>query len=229
MVPTAWRILIAEDDVDLNNGITFYFNSQGYKCLQAFDGAQALELFENNIVNLAILDVMMPVKDGYEVLRSMRSHSNVPIIMLTALSEERDKLEAFSGGCDDYLSKPFSLKELEARVSALITRTYRPDHKVISDLTFGALSVNTDRREISLNGVPLVLKRKEYELLYFLLCNPGRAFSREALIEKVWSESDINDYRTVDSHVKRLRKLLGDYGDCIQTVWGLGYKLVMKE
>ncbi len=229
MVPTAWRILIAEDDVDLNNGITFYFNSQGYKCLQAFDGAQALELFENNIVNLAILDVMMPVKDGYEVLRSMRSHSNVPIIMLTALSEERDKLEAFSGGCDDYLSKPFSLKELEARVSALITRTYRPDHKVISDLTFGALSVNTDRREISLNGVPLVLKRKEYELLYFLLCNPGRAFSSEALIEKVWSESDINDYRTVDSHVKRLRKLLGDYGDCIQTVWGLGYKLVMKE
>lgn len=225
MVQTAWRILIAEDDVDLNNGITFYFNSQGYKCLQAFDGAQALELFENNIVNLAILDVMMPVKDGYEVLRSLRSHSNVPIIMLTALSEERDKLEAFSGGCDDYLSKPFSLKELEARVQALITRTYKPDSKVISDLTFGALSVNTDRREISLNGVPLVLKRKEYELLYFLLCNPGRAFSREALIEKVWSESDINDYRTVDSHVKRLRKLLGDYGDCIQTVWGLGYKL----
>ena len=229
MVQTAWRILIAEDDVDLNNGITFYFNSQGYKCLQAFDGAQALELFENNIVNLAILDVMMPVKDGYEVLRSLRSHSNVPIIMLTALSEERDKLEAFSGGCDDYLSKPFSLKEREARVQALITRTYKPDSKVISDLTFGALSVNTDRREISLNGVPLVLKRKEYELLYFLLCNPGRAFSREALIEKVWSESDINDYRTVDSHVKRLRKLLGDYGDCIQTVWGLGYKLVMKE
>ena len=229
MVQTAWRILIAEDDVDLNNGITFYFNSQGYKCLQAFDGAQALELFENNIVNLAILDVMMPVKDGYEVLRSLRSHSNVPIIMLTALSEERDKLEAFSGGCDDYLSKPFSLKELEARVQALITRTYKPDSKVISDLTFGALSVNTDRREISLNGVPLVLKRKEYELLYFLLCNPGRAFSREALIEKVWSESDINDFRTVDSHVKRLRKLLGDYGDCIQTVWGLGYKLVMKE
>ena len=229
MVQTAWRILIAEDDVDLNNGITFYFNSQGYKCLQAFDGAQALELFENNIVNLAILDVMMPVKDGYEVLRSLRSHSNVPIIMLTALSEERDKLEAFSGGCDDYLSKPFSLKELEARVQALITRTYKPDSKVISDLTFGALSVNTDRREISLNGVPLVLKRKEYELLYFLLCNPGRAFSREALIEKVWSESDINDYRTVDSHVKRLRKLMGDYGDCIQTVWGLGYKLVMKE
>lgn len=229
MVQTAWRILIAEDDVDLNNGITFYFNSQGYKCLQAFDGAQALELFENNIVNLAILDVMMPVKDGYEVLRSLRSHSNVPIIMLTALSEERDKLEAFSGGCDDYLSKPFSLKELEARVQALITRTYKPDSKVISDLTFGALSVNTDRREISLNGVPLVLKRKEYELLYFLLCNPGRAFSREALIEKVWSESDINDYRTVDSHVKRLRKLLGDYGDCIQTVWRLGYKLVMKE
>ena len=229
MVQTAWRILIAEDDVDLNNGITFYFSSQGYKCLQAFDGAQALELFENNIVNLAILDVMMPVKDGYEVLRSLRSHSNVPIIMLTALSEERDKLEAFSGGCDDYLSKPFSLKELEARVQALITRTYKPDSKVISDLTFGALSVNTDRREISLNGVPLVLKRKEYELLYFLLCNPGRAFSREALIEKVWSESDINDYRTVDSHVKRLRKLLGDYGDCIQTVWGLGYKLVMKE
>ena len=229
MVQTAWRILIAEDDVDLNNGITFYFNSQGYKCLQAFDGAQALELFENNIVNLAILDVMMPVKDGYEVLRSLRSHSNVPIIMLTALSEERDKLEAFSGGCDDYLSKPFSLKELEARVQALITRTYKPDSKVISDLTFGALSVNTDRREISLNGVPLVLKRKEYELLYFLLCNPGRAFSREALIEKVWSESDINDYRTVDSHVKRLRKLLGDYGDCIQTLWGLGYKLVMKE
>ena len=229
MVQTAWRILIAEDDVDLNNGITFYFNSQGYKCLQAFDGAQALELFENNIVNLAILDVMMPVKDGYEVLRSLRSHSNVPIIMLTALSEERDKLEAFSGGCDDYLSKPFSLKELEARVQALITRTYKPDSKVISDLTFGALSVNTDRREISLNGVPLVLKRKEYELLYFLLCNPGSAFSREALIEKVWSESDINDYRTVDSHVKRLRKLLGDYGDCIQTVWGLGYKLVMKE
>ncbi len=229
MVQTAWRILIAEDDVDLNNGITFYFSSQGYKCLQAFDGAQALELFENNIVNLAILDVMMPIKDGYEVLRSLRSHSKVPIIMLTALSEERDKLEAFSGGCDDYLSKPFSLKELEARVQALITRTYQPDSKVISDLTFGALSVNTDRREISLNGVPLVLKRKEYELLYFLLCNPGRAFSREALIEKVWSESDINDYRTVDSHVKRLRKLLGDYGDCIQTVWGLGYKLVMKE
>ena len=229
MVQTAWRILIAEDDVDLNNGITFYFSSQGYKGLQAFDGAQALELFENNIVNLAILDVMMPIKDGYEVLRSLRSHSKVPIIMLTALSEERDKLEAFSGGCDDYLSKPFSLKELEARVQALITRTYQPDSKVISDLTFGALSVNTDRREISLNGVPLVLKRKEYELLYFLLCNPGRAFSREALIEKVWSESDINDYRTVDSHVKRLRKLLGDYGDCIQTVWGLGYKLVMKE
>ncbi|MBQ3076860.1 MAG: response regulator transcription factor [Clostridia bacterium] len=229
MEQKAWRILIAEDDVDLSNGITFYFTSQGYKCLQAFDGAEALELFESNIVDLAILDVMMPVKDGYEVLRALRSHSQVPIIMLTALSEERDKLEAFQGGCDDYLSKPFSLKELEARVQALITRTYQPDRKVQSDFTFGALSVNTDRREIALHGVPLVLKRKEYELLYFLLCNPGRAFSREALIEKVWSDTDINDYRTVDSHVKRLRKLLGSYGDVIQTVWGLGYKLVLKE
>ncbi|HWP80996.1 MAG TPA: response regulator transcription factor [Candidatus Acidoferrum sp.] len=224
-----WTILIAEDDTDLNNGICFYFKSQGYQCLQAFDGAAALELFESNIVNLVILDVMMPVKSGYEVLRTLRSHSGVPIIMLTALSEERDKLEAFAGGCDDYLSKPFSLKELEARVQALITRTYQPGGKVISDLSFGALSVNTERREISLKGVPLVLKRKEYELLYFLLCNPGRAFSREVLISKVWGDADINDYRTVDSHVKRLRKLLGDYGDCIQTVWGLGYKLVLRD
>lgn len=229
MEQNSWRILIAEDDADLNNGIAFYFKSQGYKCLQAFDGRQALELFESNNVNLCILDVMMPVLDGYEVLKSLRSHSKVPIIMLTALSEERDKLEAFSGGCDDYLSKPFSLKELEARVQALITRTYEPEKKVISDITFGALSANSDLREISLNGKPLVLKRKEYELLYFLLCNPNRAFSREALIEKVWADSDINDFRTVDSHVKRLRRLLGDYGDYIETVWGMGYKLVIRE
>ncbi|NLT58095.1 MAG: response regulator transcription factor [Clostridiales bacterium] len=229
MEQNAWRILIVEDDVDLNNGIAFYFKSQGYKCLQAYDGRQALELFENNSVNLVILDVMMPVMDGHEVLRSLRSHSKVPIIMLTALSEERDKLDAFSGGCDDYLSKPFSLKELEARVQALITRTYQPEKKVVNDLVFGALSANSDLREISLNGKPLVLKRKEYELLYFLLCNPNRAFSREALIEKVWADSDINDYRTVDSHVKRLRKLLGRHGNYIQTVWGMGYKLALSE
>ena len=229
MEQNSWRILIAEDDTDLNNGIAFYFKSQGYRCLQAFDGRQALELFESNNVNLCILDVMMPVLDGYAVLANLRSHSKVPIIMLTALSEERDKLEAFSGGCDDYLSKPFSLKELEARVQALITRTYEPEKKVIGDLTFGALSANSDLREISLNGKPLTLKRKEYELLYFLLCNPNRAFSREALIEKVWADSDINDYRTVDSHVKRLRKLLGDCGDYIETVWGMGYKLVLRE
>mgnify|MGYP002295151341 CR=1 FL=1 len=223
------RLLLAEDEADLAEALGVFFEKNHFSVDIVHDGRTACEYAESSVYDVIILDVMMPVKDGYEVLRSLRSHSNVPIIMLTALSEERDKLEAFSGGCDDYLSKPFSLKELEARVQALITRTYKPDSKVISDLTFGALSVNTDRREISLNGVPLVLKRKEYELLYFLLCNPGRAFSREALIEKVWSESDINDYRTVDSHVKRLRKLLGDYGDCIQTVWGLGYKLVMKE
>ncbi len=224
-----WNILIAEDDADLNNGIAFYFQSQGFNCIQAYDGSAALEAFENNIVNIVILDVMMPVKSGYEVLKELRSHSSVPVIMLTAMAEERDKLEAFAGGCDDYISKPFSLKELEARVSALITRTYRPEGKVVSDLQFGVLSVNLQRREISLEGQPLVLKRKEYELLYFLMCNPGRAFSREALIEKVWGEADINDYRTVDSHVKRLRKLLGDHGDCIQTVWGLGYKLVLND
>lgn len=229
MEQNAWRILIAEDDTDLNNGIAFYFRSQGYKCLQAFDGKQALELFESNSVNLVILDVMMPVIDGYEVLSSLRSHSKVPIIMLTALSEERDKLLAFSSGCDDYLSKPFSLKELEARVAALITRTYQPEKKLVGDITFGVLAANTDLREISMNGKPLVLKRKEYELLYFLLCNPNRAFSREVLVEKVWSDADINDFRTVDSHVKRLRKLLGEHADYIQTVWGLGYKLVLRD
>jgi len=229
MAVAGWRILIAEDDTDLNNGIAFYFKTQGYRCLQAFDGKQALTIFENNHADLCIIDVMMPQLDGYEVLRQLRAHSKVPIIMLTALSEERDKLKAFSAGCDDYLSKPFSLKELEARVHALITRTYEPEKKVVGEVTFGSLSANSDLREITLNGKPLVLKRKEYELLYFLLCNPNRAFAREVLIEKVWADTDINDYRTVDSHVKRLRKILGTHGDYIETVWGTGYKLTMRD
>ncbi len=222
-------ILIVEDDLDLNNGVNFYFSAQGFKCIQAFSGEEALNIFENNIVELIVLDQMLPKLSGKDFLKAVRSHSSVPVIMLTALSEEKDKLTAFSLGCDDYLTKPFSLKELEARVTALLSRTYAPDDIVLSNAELGMFSVKNELHEIYLNGELLTLKRKEYDLLYFLICNPGRVFSREDLIQKVWGDADIQDYRTVDSHIKLLRRILGEFADCIQTVWGIGYKFSIRD
>ena len=225
MVQTAWRILIAEDDVDLNNGITFYFNSQGYKCLQAFDGAQALELFENNIVNLAILDVMMPYMDGFTALRRMRADGNkTPIMMLTARGETRDRIEGFDSGADDYLPKPFDPDELLVRVRAMLRRsdTYRP-----SILSFGDLTLDPATGDLSCGSSRVRLSGREFQLMELLMRSPGMLFSAEYLMEKVWgwdSEAEINVIWVNISNLRKKIRALGSHTQ-ISASRGLGYLL----
>ncbi len=222
-------IYVLEDDRNIRDLVVYSLNSVGLNARGFELPSEFRKAVENELPELVLLDIMLPEEDGVAVLRRLRGREvtrDIPVIMLTALGDEFDKVRGLDAGADDYVSKPFGMMELLARVRARLRRRSEPV-PLLSRM--GPLELDRERHEVRVNGSPVALTRKEYELLYFLLCNPGRAFSREALIEKVWSESDINDYRTVDSHVKRLRKLLGDYGDCIQTVWGLGYKLVMKE
>ena len=220
------KILVVDDEKTLVKGIKFNLENEGYHVECAYDGAAAVELARNNKFDLLILDVMMPEVDGLEACMRIREFSNVPIIMLTAKSEDSDKLMGFECGADDYLTKPFNILELKARVRALLRRAAGVQRSQGAILTAGELSLNTEERVAIRDGETVELTAKEYDLIELLMRNPRRVYSRENLMNVVWGYSYAGDYRTVDVHIRRLREKLEKNPaepDHIMTKWGVGY------
>ena len=220
------KILVVDDEKTLVKGIKFNLENEGYQVECAYDGAAAVELARNNRFDLLILDVMMPEVDGLEACMRIREFSNVPIIMLTAKSEDADKLMGFECGADDYLTKPFNILELKARVRALLRRAAGVQRMQGGVLTVGDISLNTEERTAMRDGRTVDLTAKEYDLIELLMRNPRRVYSRENLMNVVWGYTYTGDYRTVDVHIRRLReKLERDPAEPehIMTKWGVGY------
>lgn len=216
------NVLIAEDEERLRKLISKYLKIEGYKVFEASNGQEALDIFNIEPIDLIILDVMMPTINGWMVCKRIRKESNIPIIMLTAHSEEEDKLFGFELGVDDYITKPFSTRELMARIKALLKRSGKTG--IEGDITIGNLSINTPSRKIEVNNEEINLSPKEYDVLMFFIDNSGVALTREQIITRVWGYDYYGDDRTVDTTVKRLRKKLKSEGDRIQTIRGVGYR-----
>ena len=220
------KILIADDEIRMRRVIADYLHIKGYDTDEAGDGIETLERFDTGKPNLILLDVMMPRMDGFEVCRHIRAKSRVPIIMLTAKSEEEDELQGFGLGVDEYISKPFSLKILNARIEAVLRRGTASDAAISPALPSG-LSIDTAGRVVRVNGEPVELTYTEFELLLYLMNNAGMALSRDKILDNVWRYDYYGDARTVDTHIKKLRNKLGEYGDHIRTIRGIGYKFEM--
>ncbi|EGS9998195.1 response regulator transcription factor [Clostridium perfringens] len=219
-------VLIVEDEIRIRFLVRDYFKKEGFNVLEASDGEEALRIFSENIVDLAILDIMMPKLDGLSVCRNIREVSNTPIILLTAKSQEEDKLLGYELGADDYMTKPFSPKVLLAKAKALLRRTGTLNDKNILD--FNGLTINKLSHEVKLNGEELLLSPKEYDLLIYLSSNEGIALSRDRILDNVWGYDYFGDIRTVDTNIKRLREKLLDKANYIATVRGSGYKFEVK-
>jgi DNA-binding response OmpR family regulator len=218
------KILVVDDESRMRKLVKDFLVKENYEVLEAGDGNEALDIFfENNDIALVILDVMMPKMDGWQVCREIRSYSKVPIIMLTARTDERDELQGFELGVDEYISKPFSPKILVARVGAILRRTGQiGDSEVIE---YGGISLDKSAHVVTIDGNPIDLSFKEFELLTYFMENKGIALSREKILNSVWNYDYFGDARTIDTHVKKLRSKMGEKGDLIKTVWGMGYKL----
>lgn len=217
------KILLAEDEKKIRDLLSLYLRKEGFVVYEAKDGKEALHLFEEKALQGVILDVMMPEYDGWTVLKRIRKTSNLPVLMLTAREEEEDKLFGFELGVDDYVTKPFSVKEVVARVKALLKRG--KDAKDDQVIRYRELRVKILEHEVTLKGEKLTLTPKEFDLLKLFLENKNQALPRERILDRVWGYDYYGDLRTVDTHVKRLRKKLGDHGDCIVTLRGIGYRL----
>ena len=216
------HVLVVEDDKEIREGVEIYLKSQGYEVFQAADGVEGLEVIEKEDIHLAIVDIMMPRMDGWQVCREIRESSKVPIIMLTARSEERDELQGFDLGVDEYISKPFSPKILVARVNAILRRTLGSDAGDVMEA--GGITIDKAAHIVKIDGKPIELSYKEFELLTYFVENRGIALSREKILNNVWNYDYFGDARTIDTHVKKLRSKLGDKGEYIRTIWGMGYK-----
>ena len=216
------RLLIVDDDLHLRKLVRTYAQLEQFQCEEAVNGQEALKLLAAHPFDMVVLDVMMPGLSGFETLSQIRKTSQVPVIMLTARSEEYDKLLGFKLGVDDYVSKPFSPKELMARIGAVLKRSNSPNPN--RTLDFGELSISPESRTVILRGQNIALPPKEFDLLLKLAQNERIVLSREQLLETIWGYSYCGDSRTVDTHVKSPRDHLGDYRNVIQTVWGVGYK-----
>ena len=220
------KILVVDDERTLVKGIKFNLENEGYEVECAYDGAAAVELAREGKLDLIILDLMMPEVDGLEACMRIREFSNVPVIMLTAKSEDADKLMGFECGADDYLTKPFNILELKARVRALLRRAAGVQRSRGSILTAGGITLNTEERSAARGDTPVDLTAKEYDLIELLMRNPRRVYSRENLMNVVWGYAYTGDYRTVDVHIRRLREKLERKPaepDHIMTKWGVGY------
>lgn len=217
-----YKILVVDDESRMRKLVKDFLGSKGYEILEAENGQKALDIFEiNENINLILLDVMMPVLDGWATLREIRKKSNVPVIMLTARGEENDELFGFDLGVDEYIAKPFSFKILLARIDALLKRCY-PNEQEIKE--YDGIKIDTVAHMVTLDGKDLELSMKEFELLKYLTDNLDVALSREKILNSVWNYDYFGDSRTIDSHIKKLRKKLGKKGSHIETVRGLGYK-----
>ena len=217
------KVLVVDDESRMRKLVRDFLVTNAFAVLEAGDGAQAIDLFfDNKDIALVILDVMMPKMDGWEVCREIRKYSKVPIIMLTAKSDERDELLGFELGVDEYITKPFSPKILVARVEAILRRT----NAISADdiLKAGAIEINKAAHQVLIDGKNVDLSYKEFELLTYFVENQGLALSREKILNSVWNYDYFGDARTIDTHVKKLRSKMGERGDYIKTIWGMGYK-----
>ena len=218
------KILVADDESRMRKLVKDFLIKSNFEVLEAEDGSQALDLFyATKDIALIILDVMMPKMDGFEVCREIRQTSQVPIIMLTAKGDERDELQGFQLGVDEYITKPFSPKILVARVEAVLRRTNQAEETEL--LEYGGIVVDKTAHSVTIDGKPVDLSFKEFELLTYFMENKGIALSREKILNHVWNYDYFGDARTIDTHVKKLRSKLGDKGDLITTIWGVGYKM----
>ena len=224
----ALKILVVDDESRMRKLVKDFLTKKNFQVLEAGNGEEAMDIFyEEKDIALIILDVMMPKMDGWEVCREIRKNSKVPIIMLTARSDERDELLGFDLGVDEYISKPFSPKILVARVEAILRRTGQSNPEDV--LSAGGIVIDKAAHLATVDGNPMELSFKEFELLTYFLENEGIALSREKILNSVWNYDYFGDARTIDTHVKKLRSKVGDKGEYIKTVWGMGYKFEVDE
>ena len=217
------KILVVDDESRMRKLVKDFLVRKNYQVLEAGNGEEAMDIFfENKDIGLILLDVMMPKMDGWEVCKEVRQYSKVPIIMLTAKSDERDELLGYELGIDEYITKPFSPKILVARVEAVLRRTNSLSQEDV--LQAGGISLNINAHQVKVDGKEIELSFKEFELLHYFVMNQGVALSREKILNNVWNYDYFGDARTIDTHVKKLRSKLGDRGDYIKTIWGMGYK-----
>ncbi len=218
------KILVVDDEARMRKLVRDFLTKSGYVVIEAEDGSQAIDIFfEQKDIALVILDIMMPKLDGWQTCREIRQYSQVPIIMLTAKSDERDELQGFQLGVDEYISKPFSPKILVARVEAILRRAGQLTAEEI--LEVGGIVIDKAAHSVTIDGNPVELSYKEFELLTYFVENKGIALSREKILNSVWNYDYFGDARTIDTHVKKLRNKMGKKGDMIKTIWGMGYKL----
>ena len=218
------KILVVDDESRMRKLVRDFLEREGFRVLEASDGLEAMELFyQDKDIALLILDVMMPNMDGWQVCREVRQTSKIPIIMLTARSEERDELQGFELGVDEYISKPFSPKILVARVTAILRRVNALDAGQVVDA--GGITIDKAAHQVTIDGQVVDLSYKEFELLTYFMENQGLALSREKILNHVWNYDYFGDARTIDTHVKKLRSKMGEKGDYIKTIWGVGYKI----
>ena len=218
------NILIVDDETLIRNVIKEYSKSEGYNIFEASDGLEAIEMVKNNNIDLVVLDVMMPNLDGFSACKEIKKIKTIPVIILSARKEEYDKLVGFDLGIDDYITKPFSPKELMARIKAVSKRNV-----VTDEFSYKTLVINYAGHTVSVDDEELKLTPKEYEILCYLVQNKNIAVSRETILSKLWGYSFFGDDRTVDTHIKKLRNNLGKYRDLITTVRGMGYKFEIKD
>jgi len=224
------KILIVDDEKNIVELSKLYLEKEGFATVCAYDGEEALRIFESDEPELVILDIMLPKKDGLKVCQEIRKTSQIPIIMLTAKSDTFDKVLGLELGADDYMTKPFEPKELVARVKAVLRRSETQRDTDKKEVSFPNLSINIENYELKINGELVDAPPKEIELLYFLAQNPNRVYTREQLLDKVWGFDYFGDSRTVDVHIKRLRQKLelAHENWQLKTVWGVGYKFEVK-
>ena len=222
------KILIVDDESRMRKLIRDFLEREGYQILEAADGVEAMDQFySDKDISLIILDVMMPRMDGWQVLREVREHSKVPVMMLTARTEEQNELKGFELGVDEYVAKPFSPKILVARVGALLKRARNATEEAA--VNAGGIVMDKAAHIVTIDGTPIDLSVKEFELLAYFLENQKMALSREKILNHVWNYDYFGDARTIDTHVKKLRSKMGEKGNYIKTIWGMGYKFEVEE
>lgn len=216
------KVLVVDDEARMRKLVKDFLTVKGFQVIEAENGEEAVDIFfEQKDIALILLDVMMPKMDGWEVCKTIRQYSQVPIIMLTARSEERDELQGFQLGVDEYISKPFSPKILVARVEAILRRTKQAN---VDASDVGGIRIDKAAHQVTIDGEPIELSYKEFELLTYFVENQGLALSREKILNHVWNYDYFGDARTIDTHVKKLRSKMGEKGEYIKTIWGMGYK-----
>ncbi|WP_200416439.1 response regulator transcription factor [Virgibacillus salexigens] len=227
------KILVVDDEWNMRNLIKIYLSKENFQVEEAVDGKEAIQMAQQTSYELMVLDIMMPDIDGWEVCKTVRKTSLIPILMLTARNDVKDRVQGLNLGADDYLIKPFAAEELVARVNALLRRqNVKKEEATETLMYFGDLSIDSESREVKVKDIPVELTPKEFDILYLAASQPKRVFTREVLLDKIWDSDEFRDLRAIDTHVKNIREKLRKVGlsfNPIRTVWGIGYKFNTQE